>query len=357
MLEPAEVEAVDSSKLYRDYVAWPECALKALEMEVYPPKADEVDEVVIGGMGGSGIVGDIIHDYLQPKLHTPIHVVKDYHIPKFIDERSLVLAISCSGNTEETISLLHEALKVNAKVAAVSSGGMLEEVCRRKNIPYTKVERLLTPRSSLPCMLYPSIKIVATALKLYSSLEGELEASIRLMREVREVISPNTPIDRNPAKQLAAWLHHHIPVVYASTYHRSAALRFKGSLNENAKVHALIEILPELCHNDIVALGEGGWRLLLLRHPKEPPEVYERFEAIKDVAENVGAEFREFTSQGEALIDHITSTLYTLEFTTLYLAVLRGVDPAPVPPVDRLKVRLKEKLRYVENYCRELFQP
>ncbi|MCS7116853.1 MAG: bifunctional phosphoglucose/phosphomannose isomerase [Nitrososphaerota archaeon] len=354
VLESVEVERVDRHGLYRDYVDWPHHAKEALKIDVKCPESIEAHRIVIGGMGGSGIIGDILQDWLQFKIDIPIHVVKDYHLPRFVDRRSFVIVISCSGETEEALSILAEALKRGAAIATISSGGMLEEVSVRKGICHTKIKMLLTPRSSLPYMLYTSAKVLLKS-GLIDGFDDELKGSISVLEDVGRSILPTIDLEQNISKQIADWLHLCLPVIYASSLHRSAAIRFKNSLNENAKVHALVEILPELCHNDLATwLRDGieGWRPLFIRYPNEPIEVFERFNAVKEIIEDSNVDVMEVMSKGRSDLDYIISMIYILDFASIYSAILRGIDPTPIQNIDRLKATLGKRLKYVERFVK-----
>lgn len=356
VLEFEEFERIDRFGFYRDYIDWPNHANEALKIDVKYPENIEVDRIIIGGMGGSGIIGDIIQDWLQFKVDIPIHVIKDYHLPKFINRRSFILVISCSGDTEEALSILSEALKINAIITTISSGGILEEVSKRKGIHHTKIKMLLTPRSSLPYMFYTSAKILIKS-NLINDFTNELQNSINVLKDISKTLTPNVDLEQNISKQIADWLHLCIPIIYASNLHRSAAIRFKNSLNENAKIHALVEILPELCHNDLAAWlknGLEGWRPLFIRYPNEPIEVLERFNAIKEIIEESGIEIMEVIAKGESNLDYIMSAIYILDFASIYSAILRGIDPKPIPNIDRLKSTLEKRLKYVERFCKNL---
>ena len=356
MLTVEDVERVDVSRLYLDYKLWPKFSRDALQIDVSFPQGLDPDCIVFAGMGGSAAAGDFLQDLFAPRMSRPIYVVKDYHLPMFVGERSFIIAVSSSGNTEETLSIVSEALARRAKIAALSSGGMLEEVCRRMNIFYTKIKMASTPRSSFPYTLYPPAKILLET-GLAGDVEGLLEASVASLEKTARFIAPEVDEERNPSKRVAEWVYDGLPVIYASRLHRAAAIRFKSSLNENVKMHALVEILPELCHNDISCwqkTGPPNLKPLLIRYSKERPEVEERFEAVKEVVEASGVKVFELHVRDVEELGSMLSTLYILEFATIYAAVLRNVDPLPTPVIDRLKERLKARLNYVERFCPNL---
>jgi glucose/mannose-6-phosphate isomerase len=302
-----------------------------------------VDKVIVAGMGGSGIIGDILVDWLQPRISIPIYVVKDYHLPCFVNNRTLVLSVSCSGNTDETISTVIEGIDAGAHVTTVSSGGRLEKLSLTKGVIHTKVKALRTPRSSLPYLFYPAASILRDT-GILRGLEDELDRSVKNVEDMKGRISLHVPFRINPAKKLAKWVHTGLPVIYAPQLLRGAAIRFKNSLNEDAKMHALIDFIPELCHNEVetwVRGGEEAYRPVFLRYLCEPFEVKERFRIMRSIIEGAGVKVRnESTTAGDPL-GVIISTIYLLDYTAVYVAVLKSVNPLPTLNIDTLKKRLK----------------
>ena len=342
MLEKADVEAVDQSRLYEDYEGWPNYCKDALSLRVNIPDVKDVDKVVCSGMGGSGIAGDVLLDWLLPQSKIPIYVVKDYHLPSFVDDKTLVIAVSCSGETDETLSTVREGLKAKASIATVSSGGRLESLSIKEGLAHTKIKALKSPRSSFPYLFYPTANILKE-LCLLRGLEDELKRSVETIESIGESICINRPIEKNPAKLIAQRIHKSIPVIYAPLLLRGSALRFKNSLNENAKLHAIVEVLPELCHNDIEAWIKDGvaYQPLFLRHHGEAQEVSERFRAIMQIIQDAGFKIEEIYTPAHQPLAIIASSIYLLDYTSLYTAVLRGIDPLPTPNIGILKKELQ----------------
>ena len=342
MLTPTAIKAIDESRLHEDYEEWPAHCLSALSTQVQSPQISEVRHVICTGMGGSGIVGDILLDWLQHKIAVPIYVVKDYHLPRFIDDKSLVIAVSCSGNTEETIGTVNEALKAGARIATISSGGILEKMSLNRQIAYTKIRSLVTPRSSLPYLFYAAANVLRDT-GLLKNMELELHQSAKDIEHSKRLTSIYTNGNRNPAKRLAEWICGGLPVVYTSQLLRSSALRFKNSLNENAKMHACVDLLPELCHNGIEAWTRDSriaYRPVFLRNTGEPSEVRERFKLTERIIEEAGFKVESVQSSATASLGTIMSTIYLLDYASIYAAVLRNVDPTPTPNISELKREL-----------------
>jgi glucose/mannose-6-phosphate isomerase len=267
-------------------------------------------------------------------------VVKGYHLPAFADKSTLVLAVSYSGDTEETISALKEALERGCKVVGFSSGGELENICIKNSVPHVKLGRALTPRSALPYILYSTLSALERmGYELVPA--SELSNTITLMRELRESIGVTSNPTNNEAKQIAQHLYNAYPIIYGPQEFRSVLIRFKNSLNENAKVHALVEILPEACHNDIEAWRPHTTNLRVLFTINEHDErMKKRFATFMELVERSGVKYRSVYVGENSLFESIMRLLYLLEYATLYLAVLRGIPPTPTPNIALLKKRL-----------------
>jgi glucose/mannose-6-phosphate isomerase len=334
------VERVDREGLYKDYEAWPEQAESAIKISTELEES-YVDKIVYCGMGGSGCAGDILQDlsFSKPNF-PPLYVVKGYHLPSFADKSTLVLAVSYSGDTEETISALKEAIKRGCKVVGFSSGGELEKLCKENSVPHVKLGRALTPRSALPYILYSTLSALKKlGYELVS--ESELSKTIDLMRKLRESIGVMSNLSDNEAKQIAQHLYNAYPIIYGPQEFRGVLIRFKNSLNENAKVHASVEILPEACHNDIEAWQPHTSNLRVLFAINEyNGRMRKRFETLMELVERSGTKYRSIYVREKSLFESIVRLLYPLEYATLYLAVLRGVSPAPTPNIALLKKRL-----------------
>ncbi len=339
-LSREDVERVDREGLYKDYEAWPEQAESALKLSIDLKEVD-VDKIVYCGMGGSGCAGDILQDLSFSRLgFPPLYVVKGYHLPSFADEATLVLTVSYSGDTEETISALKEALEKGCKVVGFSSGGELEKICVENRVPHVKLGRALTPRSALPYILYSTLSALERlGYELVSA--SELSNTIALMRKLRETIGVASELKDNEAKQIAHHLYNAHPIVYGPQEFRGVLTRFKNSLNENAKVHALVEILPEACHNDIEAWQRDALSLrVLFAINGSDGRLRKRFDTLMELVERSGVEYRSIYVKEATLFEGIVKLVYLLEYATLYLAVLRGVPPAPTPNIALLKKRL-----------------
>jgi glucose/mannose-6-phosphate isomerase len=344
MLTREDVEVVDSSGLHIDYEEWPQHCEEALNLKLATPDITNVKQVIYAGMGGSAASGDILKDWLTPVLNIPFSVLKDYHLPRSADKNTLALVISCSGNTEEVLSIAKESIKKGCSVAAVSSDGMLEKVCSENNVPFTKVKKLSVPRSSLPYLFYPAANILKETIGL-GEVSEQLANSVSQIKSIHREIRVDAPIEKNPAKEIAAKIFDGVPIIYASAANRGVAIRFKASLNENAKMIAHTAVIPELCHNEVegwIGRVPSIFRPVFIRHPEESSEISKRFEVVKDIVETAGFEVYELWETGEDHLSRILRSIYLTDYASIYTTVLRIEDPKVTGNIDTMKRRLRE---------------
>lgn len=335
----------DSSGMYQAYMNWYEQAKTSweigIELELTP------SNIIYSGMGGSGASGDLIADWVWNRIEAPFFVLKGYHLPKWAGEETLLISVSVSGNTEETLSAFYEGVKKGCKVVVISSDGMLERVSRRAS-SFIKIPKPLAPRVGLPYMLYASLKLLES-IGLVD--DREIEDSIKVLKELKPKLSLDSK--DNPAKHLADEIHFAVPIIYAPPLMAGVSYRFKASLAENAKMDSIVNVAPELCHNEIVAwerMNVDNYRVVLLRYEGEEPEIRERMEAIKEIVEESGQEPIEVRANAGDRLSKIVQNLYVCEMATYYSSLLRGVDPLSTRSIDRLKATLKRRLEYIHRY-------
>ncbi|MCL4435824.1 MAG: bifunctional phosphoglucose/phosphomannose isomerase [Thaumarchaeota archaeon] len=343
MLTQEEVEATDVSGLYKDYEEWPKHSEDALKLPVETPDAARTNQVIYAGMGGSAASGDLLKDWLTPIINLPFTVVKDYTLPRSAGKNTLVLAVSCSGDTEETLSAANQAYERGCRIAAISSGGRLEQFCRKKSIPFTKTKKLRVPRSSLPNLFYPAANILKEA-GLVKTVADQIPASVSAIKQLySEVRAANS--NGNPAKELAVKIADTLPIIYCFAVNEGAANRFRAALNENAKIQAHVAVIPELCHNEVEGWTKRTPRVCLpvyIRSKEELPENAARFEAVKEMIEAAGFKVHEVWESGDNSLSRIMRSVYLFDYTSIYTAVLRRTNPIGTPNIDAMKRRLRE---------------
>lgn len=304
------------------------------------------ENVILAGMGGSAIGGELLKDYTRGTAKVPIEISRDYVLPACAGKKSLVILASYSGDTEETLSTFLDALKRRCMVYCVSSGGALTRYAEKLNVPHLKVQGGMQPRAAIPYMLMPLLKC-AQELAMAPKIADEFSEATKLLENVSRENGPAKPTSENFAKNLAVNLSTLSPVVYGFGVYRGVALRFKQQFNENAKVPAKWEVFSELNHNETM-----GWEsakdlakcfgVIFLRDKAEPMEIHSRIETTKELMQLSVANMFEVWAQGKGNLGKILSTILVGDFTSVYLAYTRGVDPTPVNTVSVMKKRIEE---------------
>lgn len=347
--KPDEFALVDPAGMLEAVERFPEQMRRSLgagRSEVALPDAEGLRGVVVLGMGGSGISGDVV-GALAPGagLRLPVVTVKGYSLPPYVDSRYLVFAVSYSGNTEETLDCLEQAQKAGARLVAVTSGGRLAGIAGESGIPLFTIPGGLQPRASLGYLFVP-ILCALERMGLTSGMTGLLEAAAGMLEERSGEFGRDTKLDSNPTKRLAKDLAGYLPVVYGSEGPLSvAALRWKAQLNENAKVPAFCNSFPELNHNETVGwqnLEElcSGCHLVVLRESGEHPRVEKRIAITLDLLSGSIGHTTQVCARGSNAVERLLDLIYFGDFTSVYLALAMGQDPTPVTRIDDLKKRL-----------------
>jgi glucose/mannose-6-phosphate isomerase len=311
-----------------------------------------VDAVVIAGVGGSGVAGDLVLAWLGEDLRVPAVVCRDYALPAFVTGKTIVVTVSFSGETEETLSCFVDGQKRKARLIALSTGGRLEKYAKQAGVPHLKITGKMPPRMGLPYLFAGVAKILATILE--SKRAEELKTLPNFLARLREMYGVESGTVRNDAKRLALKVHGHVPIVYAYPPLSVVALRWKSEFNENGKMPCKWEVLPELKHNEVEGWTRersgAGFVGLLLRDVKEGDVVGADMENLKRYAlEGTLDEILEFRAQGGSLAERLFSLIYLGEYGSVYLGILNGVDPSRVDVIRRLKEELRRQTRIHEK--------
>lgn len=328
---------VNSSKLYG------EAAKFTSKIKISFPKPDNI---IVAGMGGSAIGGDLLKDWVRNKSKIPIEVNREYQLPAYAGKKTLVLITSYSGDTEESLGAFLDALKRKCMIFCVSSGGVLLENAERLNVPFLRVPGSMPPRAALPYLVVPLL-IIMEKIGLVSGATEELKEAIILLEKISRDNSPEKPAEKNFAKTLALNIGQTVPVVYGFGFYRSVAIRYKQQFNENSKIPAKWEIFSELNHNETVGWEKAGelakcFTAILIRDKEEPIEIQSRINITKELMDKEGLRSFEVSVQGKSPLARMISTILVGDFTSIYLAFLRGVDPTPVKTINYLKDTLNQ---------------
>jgi len=368
--------ALDRSNSFKDEFDFPENLRKAVKnVKAFKlPKrvkfaghiieySDDVNNVVFAGMGGSAIAGDLIRDWLAAEVRVPMESVRGYHLPAYVDAKTLAFLISYSGNTEETLSCTLDALKKNCKIITISSDGALDRVNKALGLPVIGLPKVAAARVSFPYLFAP-IPYILSKFNLvpFAKVDREIDEATKIVDRLRENYAIEVPLERNFAKEAALQIFGTVPVIYCHGPYRSVGLRFKTQVNENCKLPARFDFFPELNHNEIMG-WEASTRILkhytlvLLRSGDEPVEVKTRIEALKQkFFEEKAKGVLEIRAEGKSLLARMLYLLFTADMISLYLAFLHHRDPVASLTFHILKYEVTERLRSLEKLEQQILK-
>jgi len=326
----------DSKEMFKVYDEWPEIANNSFGKEFEKLDVDNIDHIVFAGMGGSGSVGDVLGSILS-KEDIHINNVKGYLLPKTVDSKTLVIATSVSGNTSETLSILKSVKETSANTACFSSGGLMEEYCKNNNIFFQKIPMVHSPRASFPSFLYSILNILEPIIPIKTN---DIHESISALEKTKKnIFSGNLTIE-NKALELAEFTKDIMCIYYPAGF-QSAAIRYKNSLQENAKTHAITEDVIESCHNGIVSWEKkSSVKPVLIQGKDDHYKTSERWEILKEFFQTEGIDFKVVKSLDGSILTKITNLVYLLDYSTIYFSTLNHIDPSPTNSIDFIKSKL-----------------
>ena len=336
MLDVSSIKEFDSQGMCTIYDKWPQIAKESYESNHQQIDFKDIDHIVFAGMGGSGAIGDVLSSILSK---TKIHVfnVKGYTLPPTIDSHTLVILTSVSGNTSEILSIIDSVNKIKCNVIAFTSGGRVQEFCSKNNIEYRTLQKIHSPRASFPSVLFSMLKVLVPIIPVARS---DIVEAITNMEKMQKTISFLNLTKTNPSLNLAEWISG-LPILYYPWGLEAAAIRFKNSLQENAKLHTFAENVMEACHNGIVAWErKSNAQPILIEGHDDYSKTKERWRILKQYFETNDIEYREILSGQGSILTKLISLIYMLDYSTLYLAVMNRIDPTPIRSIDFIKDRL-----------------
>ncbi|MBI3502803.1 MAG: bifunctional phosphoglucose/phosphomannose isomerase [Bacteroidetes bacterium] len=298
-------------------------------------KPKKISNVLISGLGGSGIGGTIVNELTAMEATVPITVSKGYFIPKFINQNSLVIISSYSGNTEETINCLNIALKRKAKIVCVTSGGKVAEVAKKKNLGLILIPGGNPPRACLSYSLTQLFFILSQYKIIGNKFKSQLKSSVELIEKEKATII-------SLAKEVAGKLNGKTPIIYATTYFEGIAVRFRQQLNENAKILCGHHAIPEMNHNELVGWASGSDKIsvVFLRDQDEYERNNARIEINKEVISKYTPHITEIWSKGKSQLEKAIYFIHLVDWASYFLSGLRNVDATEVKVIDMLKGEL-----------------
>ncbi len=310
------------------------------------PSLHGIQNVVVCGMGGSAIGGDLVRSYMSSFALAPIEVVRSYHLPRYANEHTLLVASSYSGNTEETLSAYEQAKACNAKILGISTGGQLAQRCQRDGHPCIITKGGMSPRAALGYSFMPLL-VAFERLGLVENQSAAIKSALAELNESAQQHCYDTPFESNSAKQLAKKLYGSVPVIYAGqNAFEPIAARWRAQINENAKTFAHNMVVPEMNHNEIL-----GWKnpkpsilkklhVVYLLDEGYHPQTLRRFEVMRRIIEPAAHGLSVVQSKGDTLLARMMYAIHFGDFTSCYLAYLYKEDPTPIPAIDFLKAEL-----------------
>jgi glucose/mannose-6-phosphate isomerase len=348
--DPSTYERIDASGIravIRDLprqcrVAWREG--QALDL---PLDYRDVDKVVIVGMGGLVIAGDLLRSLAALESTVPILVHRDYGLPLLVNDRTLLIAMSYSGDTEETVSAFEAGLDSGAKKLVITTGGRLLALAQANGVPAFVFDYKSTARGALGYAMMPLLAI-AGKVGIVGDKADDVEETVILMEHMAGRIGENVRLAHNPAKHLAERLEGRLPVIYGAGILAGVARRWKTQLNENSKLWCFWEDLPEANHNAIVGYGlppEMAARafVIFLRGPALHPRIRLRYELTSKALSEAGVANETVDAEGRSPLAQMMSTIFFGDYVSLYLAIQAGVDPSPTTAIVDLKRSLAER--------------
>ncbi|UCG69391.1 MAG: bifunctional phosphoglucose/phosphomannose isomerase [Thermoplasmata archaeon] len=340
-----KLDSMDMLGFIRNFPEQIEEAQKIAEMvdiEDFKPH-----QIVIAGVGGSAIGGDILASWLFKRIDVPIFVNRAYRLPTFVGEKTLLFTVSYSGNTEETLSLFDEGKKKCCRIIAITSGGKLQERCRNEDVKLISIPKGKPPRAAVAYLFIP-IVVVLKKLGIYEP-DRELRITIENLKTLRGQLIPENPTENNKAKQVALQLIDENPIIYGLAIFNAIARRWQTQLNENAKVLAWHGTFPEMNHNEIEAWANDN-------NSKKFVAVLLRDDILLDgrlqkrvrltntsILQKHAKKVIEIVAEGGSEKDYLARMLYSMymgDYVSIYLAILRGIDPTPVLAIEGFKKNL-----------------
>jgi glucose/mannose-6-phosphate isomerase len=312
----------------------------------WPQVPEGMQNVVIAGMGGSAIAGELLADLATEHSSLPILIHRNYGLPACAGRHSLVIASSYSGDTEETLDAARQALRRGASVVALAAGGELGRLAAEAGTPFYTLHYQSSPRAAL-AHSFVSLLYFFQHLGLLPDQHEALVDAVATMQAMQSTVGARVPASANLAKRLAHDLHRRLSVIYGVGFLGSVAHRWKTQINENAKAWAFYEMLPEMNHNAVLGYQQpddlaAASYVVLLRSRSNARRNLVRAEATGQLLERAGVPHRAIDAEGSSELAQMLSAIHLGDYVSFYLAALYGVDPTPIEAIDLLKEHLRE---------------
>lgn len=301
---------------------------------LFKPKAP-IANVIVNGMGGSGIGGTIVSELVSTKSKVPVYANKSYFLPEYAGENTLVIVDSYSGNTEESVQALESALEAGAKVVCITSGGQIHDIARQKKIDHITIPQGFPPRAALGYSIVQIFYILYKFDIIDEYFLNDFDQAIRLLENEEENI-------KSEAKRIASVLFGKTPVIYAPIRSEGVAVRFRQELNENAKMLAWHNMIPEMNHNEILGWSEkrDDLAVIFFRNDTDYSRIQKRVELTREVVLKYASRVVEIDSKGASMIERAIYQVHMGDWISFFLAEMRKVDPNEIQTIEYLKSAL-----------------
>ncbi len=338
---------IDRSGMYRDIASFPFQLEKGWELSMHMELGSigfTPSSFVISGMGGSAIGGDVLGDILRHLNGFRVDVNRTYSLPKRLGRDVLHIAVSYSGNTEETLSSFMAGIKRGIPSIGISSGGKLEGMCREHSLPFLRLAGGVQPRAALGYMLSALLGI-ASRLGV-NDFAGSIMDAVQSARTAAASVSPEVSLSENIAKEMAVWLNGSTPIIFTTPDIFSAAERMKTQFNENSKRFAWLMTMPESNHNEWIPLQLdetcSGYKAIILEGIEKEPLLRRRMDVVEDMlGKRMGV--MKIASLGGGMLNELLRYIVIGDHASYYLALLGSTDPTPVEPIEALKRELASR--------------
>ena len=340
---------IDKDDMYQSIWDFPENIIDAIELSENITLKNEyldVNNIIIAGMGGSAIGGDVVYSLIKNEIKIPFVVNRGYDLPAWANSSTLIICSSYSGNTEETISILEEAKSLGAKVIGITTGGVLESLCKNYSFDFVNIPSGLQPRAALAFSFIPLLYILKKTSLINVEVKNWLESSVDLIKSKREEYSLDK--ENNPVYQLANKLYNKLPIIYADSGSlETVAVRLKGQICENSKILAYHSIYPEMNHNEIVGWENNeeyfsNYYVLWLMDEEMNSRNKSRKNIISEILSDLNVSQQEIKVDGNSFKERFLLLIHYGDWLSYWCAILHNTDPSPVKNIQILKDKLSK---------------
>ncbi len=343
-----ELASVDKERMANRIFSYPEDIRDALDRywRIDLGLDREISNITVVGMGGSAIGGVFLQDYFFDTSSIPIIYLRDFSLPSYAGKNSLIVVVSYSGNTEETLRVFASSLASGSQIVVVTSDGLIGEIAQRRKIPVLWLPKGLQPRASFPYMSVALLRIVSSVLHHSSKLGDKILECANTLQQSREDIAREIVKSYLPGIERDAKFGK-TPLIYSYRPYISPGYRLKTQLNENAKIHAFYGDFPEVNHNEIMGWKEDSskrWFILFLRSIDEKDFIKHRIDFLKALWEDLGVRLYEIFAKSDSKLCRLYEFFFKVDMLSVVLALKLGQDPTPVYTISRLKEYLKERI-------------